>query len=114
MLSRNSLQARKNNYNPVNTPLKKPYYLNHLNSSKANKKKAAVQTSQKALTTFESIWSAYTDKQLRRFNFAKDANDRIMPLNLYQKFNHNIGTNTKSLKNIAHSRTKQKHNKKTK
>ncbi|CAI2370536.1 unnamed protein product [Moneuplotes crassus] len=111
-ISRNSLQARKNNYNPVYTPVKKPYYLNHVVGSKSNKKSGIVRTSQKAVTTFESIWSAYTDKQLRRFNFAKDANDRIVPLNLYHKFNHKVGNNTKSVKEISRAKSKPRQLKK--
>ena len=107
-MSRNSLQARKNNYNPVNTPVRRPYYVNNINSVKQHKKSGIIKVPTKGITTFESIWSAYTDKQLRRFNFAKDQNDRIMPLNLYQKFNQNLGSNTKSLKEIRNGRSKGK------
>lgn len=101
MISRNSLQSRKNNYNPVKTPIKRPNFINQINTCKPAKKTA--KGTQQIMTTFENIWSAYTNKELKRVQRAKD--DNVNPLNLYQKFNQGFGV--KSTKEISKQRVKR-------
>ena len=100
LLSRNSLQARKNNYNPVETPNKKQYFLVDLNTVNQNKKNMIINSCQKGPNTFESIWSAYTDQELMKMLPSRET-DKIMPLNLYQQFSQDTGNNTRSCREIT-------------
>lgn len=64
ILSRNSLQARKNNYNPVFMGSKKKQNIVQIDSY--GKKKISFTSKKpqsRGINTFESIWSAYTDHE---------------------------------------------------
>jgi hypothetical protein len=71
-ISRNSLQTRKNNYNPMKTPIKHQKFINPLNPCKPAKKTARVP--QKIISTFDNIWSSYTNKELKKFQKGRDQN----------------------------------------
>jgi hypothetical protein len=71
-ISRNSLQTRKNNYNPMKTPIKHQKFINPINSCKPAKKTTRVP--QKTISTFNNIWSLYTSKELKRFQKVRDTN----------------------------------------
>lgn len=62
MMSRNSLQSRKNNYNPVETPHKKAFFQGSIYLTKSGKN-TVIKPTQKAVNTFQSMWSAYTDNE---------------------------------------------------
>lgn len=103
------MQARKNNYNPVETPSKKQYFLVDLNTVNQNKKNMIINSCQKGPNTFESIWSAYTDQEMMKLIPSRET-DKIMPLNLYQQFNQDPTNNTRSCREITQNKRGYKNN----